>query len=228
MLDQGMLDVGDGQRLHWEVSGNPEGKPAVVLHGGPGSGSTPWGRRWFDPRGLPRASQLDQRGSGRQHAVRGGGHRRPATNTTAHLGRRPRAAARAPGPRAVARWPASPGARRWRWPTRRPTPSAVTEMVLAVGGDHHARRGRVAHPRHGPGLPRAVGAVPGRRPAAGPRRRPRGGVQPVAARRGPAGPRPGRRGLVCLGGHARRVPTPATGPTRGTRTRRSGSASPGW
>jgi pimeloyl-ACP methyl ester carboxylesterase len=36
--DSGMLDVGDGQRVYWEVSGNPEGKPAVALHGGPGSG----------------------------------------------------------------------------------------------------------------------------------------------------------------------------------------------
>ncbi|MGH3419246.1 MAG: hypothetical protein ACRDOD_06590 [Streptosporangiaceae bacterium] len=31
----GMLDVGDGQRIYWEASGNPAGKPAVVLHGGP-------------------------------------------------------------------------------------------------------------------------------------------------------------------------------------------------
>ena len=39
--DSGMLDVGDGQRIYWEVSGNPAGKPAVALHGGPGSGGTP-------------------------------------------------------------------------------------------------------------------------------------------------------------------------------------------
>ena len=36
-----MLDVGDGQSIYWEVSGNPSGKPAVALHGGPGSGSSP-------------------------------------------------------------------------------------------------------------------------------------------------------------------------------------------
>jgi proline iminopeptidase len=47
--DQGMLDVGDGQLLHWEVSGNPDGKPAVVFHGGPGSGSNPRWREDFDP-----------------------------------------------------------------------------------------------------------------------------------------------------------------------------------
>jgi len=34
--EEGMLDVGDGQSIHWAVCGNPEGKPAVVLHGGVG------------------------------------------------------------------------------------------------------------------------------------------------------------------------------------------------
>ena len=47
--EQGMLDAGDGQRLYWEVCGNPAGKPAVVLHGGPGSGCAPGARRFFDP-----------------------------------------------------------------------------------------------------------------------------------------------------------------------------------
>jgi hypothetical protein len=41
--DAGMLDVGDGQRIYWEVSGNPDGKPAVALHGGPGGPpDVPW------------------------------------------------------------------------------------------------------------------------------------------------------------------------------------------
>jgi proline iminopeptidase len=48
-FEQGMLDVGDGQRIYWETAGNPDGKPAVVLHGGPGSGSSPERRRLFDP-----------------------------------------------------------------------------------------------------------------------------------------------------------------------------------
>ena len=47
--DTGMLDVGDGQHIYWEASGNPAGKPAVALHGGPGSGSSP-GRRHIKPR----------------------------------------------------------------------------------------------------------------------------------------------------------------------------------
>lgn len=34
--EHGMLDVGDGQRVYWEVCGNPDGKPAVMLHGAAG------------------------------------------------------------------------------------------------------------------------------------------------------------------------------------------------
>ena len=37
----GMPDVGDGNRVHWETSGNPDGKPAVMPHGGLGQGSLP-------------------------------------------------------------------------------------------------------------------------------------------------------------------------------------------
>ena len=46
---QGMLEVTGGDLVYWEVCGNPRGKPAAVLHGGPGSGCTPWHRRLFDP-----------------------------------------------------------------------------------------------------------------------------------------------------------------------------------
>jgi proline iminopeptidase len=62
--DEGMLDVGHGQRIYWEVSGNPHGKAALVLHGGPGGGSTPGRRRLFDPQ-VYRIVQFDQRGCGR-------------------------------------------------------------------------------------------------------------------------------------------------------------------
>ncbi|OYP13488.1 prolyl aminopeptidase [Streptomyces sp. FBKL.4005] len=67
----GLLDVGDGNHVHWETSGNPDGTPALLLHGGPGSGSTPYARRLFDPAAY-RIVQLDQRGSGRSvpHASR--------------------------------------------------------------------------------------------------------------------------------------------------------------
>ncbi|MFI6768994.1 hypothetical protein [Streptomyces sp. NPDC050355] len=47
--DTGMLDVGDGNLVYWEVCGNPQGKPALVVHGGPGSGCTTGVRRYFDP-----------------------------------------------------------------------------------------------------------------------------------------------------------------------------------
>jgi proline iminopeptidase len=62
--DHGMLDVGDGNLVYWEVCGNPGGKPAVVLHGGPGSGCTPGVRRYFDPTAY-RVVLFDQRGCGR-------------------------------------------------------------------------------------------------------------------------------------------------------------------
>ena len=62
--DHGLLDVGDGNRVYWETCGNPDGKPAVVLHGGPGSGATPAGGRYFDPA-VYRIVLFDQRGCGR-------------------------------------------------------------------------------------------------------------------------------------------------------------------
>src|SRR6266511_2622420 len=47
--DHGMLTVDAVDQLYWEVCGNPRGKPAVVFHGGPGSGCNPGWRRFFDP-----------------------------------------------------------------------------------------------------------------------------------------------------------------------------------
>ena len=79
-----MLDVGDGNRIYWETCGNPDGKPAVMVHGGPGQGCAPNMRRMFDPSRY-RAVLFDQRGCGRStpHASD------PATslrhNTTDHL-----------------------------------------------------------------------------------------------------------------------------------------------
>ncbi|WP_375386227.1 prolyl aminopeptidase [uncultured Microbacterium sp.] len=62
--ETGMLLVGDGNRMYWEQSGNPDGKPVVFLHGGPGSGTSDWHRRFFDPEHY-RIILLDQRGCGR-------------------------------------------------------------------------------------------------------------------------------------------------------------------
>ena len=62
--EHGMLEVGDGNLVYWETCGNPRGKPAVVLHGGPGSGCTEWHPRLFDPA-VYRIVLFDQRGCGR-------------------------------------------------------------------------------------------------------------------------------------------------------------------
>ena len=80
----GMLDVGDGQSIYWEASGNPDGKPALALHGGPGSGSSPGRRRWFDPARY-RLIQLDQRGCGRSTPHAGDLATDLGANTTHHL-----------------------------------------------------------------------------------------------------------------------------------------------
>ena len=79
-----MLDVGDGQSIYWEVSGNPVGKPAIALHGGPGSGSSPGRRRWFDPDRY-RLVQFDQRGCGRSTPHAGDLATDLSVNTTHHL-----------------------------------------------------------------------------------------------------------------------------------------------
>ena len=62
--ETGMLDVGDGHSLYWELSGNADGKPVVFLHGGPGGGSIPEHRRQFDPARY-NILVFDQRGAGR-------------------------------------------------------------------------------------------------------------------------------------------------------------------
>ncbi|MET0313679.1 MAG: prolyl aminopeptidase [Hansschlegelia sp.] len=62
--DHGLLDVGDGHRVYWEICGNPKGTPVVFLHGGPGGGCSPAHRRLFDPR-RHHILLFDQRGCGR-------------------------------------------------------------------------------------------------------------------------------------------------------------------
>jgi len=62
--ETGMLDVGDGHRLYWELCGNPNGKPVVFLHGGPGGGSSPEHRRQFNPDKY-KILVFDQRGCGK-------------------------------------------------------------------------------------------------------------------------------------------------------------------
>jgi proline iminopeptidase len=60
----GMLKVSPKHEIYWEESGNPKGKPAVFLHGGPGGGSDPRQRRFFNPEKY-RIILFDQRGCGK-------------------------------------------------------------------------------------------------------------------------------------------------------------------
>ncbi|MFN3889444.1 MAG: prolyl aminopeptidase [Beijerinckiaceae bacterium] len=75
----GHLDVGDNHRIWWETAGNPEGKPALFLHGGPGGGYHPDHRRLFDPDHYM-IVLFDQRGCGRSLP-----HAELQANTTQHL-----------------------------------------------------------------------------------------------------------------------------------------------
>ncbi|MBW8329140.1 MAG: prolyl aminopeptidase [Thiobacillus sp.] len=75
----GMLETAGIHRIYWETSGNPEGIPVVFVHGGPGSGTAPHQRGFFDPARY-RVILFDQRGSGRSTP-----HGELSDNTTPHL-----------------------------------------------------------------------------------------------------------------------------------------------
>ena len=75
----GVLDTGDGHQIYWELCGNPHGKPAVFLHGGPGAGCSSDHRRLFDPARYC-VLLFDQRGCGRSKP-----HANLENNTTWHL-----------------------------------------------------------------------------------------------------------------------------------------------
>ena len=77
--NQQMLDVGDGHLVYLEESGNPQGIPVIVFHGGPGGGSSPAMRRFFNPEAY-RIILFDQRGCGRSRP-----HALVRDNTTWHL-----------------------------------------------------------------------------------------------------------------------------------------------
>jgi len=82
--ESGMLDVGDGNAVYWEACGNPDGKPAVVLHGGPGSGCGDFFKSFFDPASY-RMVLFDQRNCGRSTPHASEPTTSLAANTTAHL-----------------------------------------------------------------------------------------------------------------------------------------------
>jgi proline iminopeptidase len=80
----GKLDVGDGNEVYWEACGNPDGQPAVVLHGGPGSGCASWFRTLFNPAHY-RIVLFDQRNCGRSTPNASDPATNLACNTTWHL-----------------------------------------------------------------------------------------------------------------------------------------------
>jgi proline iminopeptidase len=75
----GYLPVAGGHELYWEESGNLKGRPVIFLHGGPGSGTEPSHRSFFNPS-LYRIVLMDQRGCGKSRP-----HSSLHENTTWHL-----------------------------------------------------------------------------------------------------------------------------------------------
>ncbi len=75
----GFLEPDSLHRIYWEESGNPDGIPVLFLHGGPGSGTSPQQRRFFDPAHY-RIVLFDQRGSGKSTP-----YASISDNTTPHL-----------------------------------------------------------------------------------------------------------------------------------------------
>ncbi len=64
----GFLALDGVHEMYWEQSGNPDGVPIVLIHGGPGAGASAIHRRFFDPDAY-RIIIYDQRGAGRSHPL---------------------------------------------------------------------------------------------------------------------------------------------------------------
>ncbi|MFD5074284.1 prolyl aminopeptidase [Streptomyces sp. NPDC058371] len=82
--DSGFLDAGDGNRIYYEQLGSPEGKPALHVHGGPGSGAPRRPTRAWDPE-CYRVIRFDQRNCGRSTPHAGDPATDMSLNTTQHL-----------------------------------------------------------------------------------------------------------------------------------------------
>jgi len=156
----GRLDVGDGHSLYFEECGNPDGKPVVFLHGGPGGGCIPLYRRFFDPARY-RIVLFDQRGCGRSTPHAGRDNADLSSNTTWHL---VADLERLRTDRGVAAWQVFGGS----WGSAlalayaEAHPEAVTELVLRGIFTPSAERTRlVLQRRRGEPRPAVVGAVRG-------------------------------------------------------------------
>ena len=194
-----MLDVDDGHRIAWSIGGNPQGKAAVVLHGGPGSGSPPGFRRWFDPA-LYRVVLFDQRNCGRSTPHASEPTVDLSANTTGHL---VSDIERLRDQLGIDRWLVWGGS----W-------GSTLGLAYARGAsrtrerdrprqrrDHDGTRGGVGDEGDGPDLPGRVGEVPRRGTRERPRREPRRGVRPAAPRRRREGARASGARMVPLGRH---------------------------
>lgn len=84
MYDSGLLDVGEGNQVFWEARGNPNGRPALAVHGGPGSGRSRGAHKGFDPD-VFRIVSFDQRGCGDSMPSAADPATDMAHNTTEHL-----------------------------------------------------------------------------------------------------------------------------------------------
>ena len=82
--DHGLLDVGDGNRMYWEATGNPAGRPVLIVHGGPGSGRSRNAHKSFD-HNVFRIVVFDQRGCGDSVPSAADPTTDMARNTTEHL-----------------------------------------------------------------------------------------------------------------------------------------------
>ncbi|MGN6792736.1 MAG: prolyl aminopeptidase [Streptosporangiaceae bacterium] len=82
--ETGLLDTGDGNSIYWETCGNPDGVPALIVHGGPGSGCSTGVRKSLDPARF-RIVLFDQRNCGRSTPHASDPAADMHLNTTQHL-----------------------------------------------------------------------------------------------------------------------------------------------
>ena len=224
----GTLEVGGTDAIYWETGGRPDGKPALVLHGGPGSGCTPWHRTLSIPVEY-RVVLFDQRNCGRSTPHASEPDIDLSANTTQNLIADIEAPAEPPRGRALAGVGRLVGQHACRSRTPKHTRDRVTEMILwgitPVGGPKPTGSSGAASRRCSPSSGRgcATGVPDSSR---GRRRRRR--VRPVAARPRSGGARAAPRTTGARG--SRRPPTghPARDWPRGTRSRvRAGVRPPG-
>ncbi len=207
--DQGMLDVGDGDLMYWETCGSPDGKPAVVLHGGPGSGCTAGMRRSGSTQLATGSCSLTSAGCGRSRPHASDPAVSLAANTTAHL---IADIERLRRHLEIERWLVFGGS--WgcvlglAYAERHP--EQVTEMVLTGLATGRQAEVELLSPGARAAVPRRLGPVPRWRPRARSRWQAGRSLCPAAGRSRSGGARRRRAELVRLGGDGR-ADIPAAG-----------------